>query len=92
VIECEDRDGLQAYLASQGITALTHYPIAIHQQEGFPWGRASRVHPLPVAEKSAASVISLPMYPELTRNEIERVAEEILNWSASRWPLAAGAD
>jgi len=92
VIECEDRDGLQAYLASQGITALTHYPIAIHQQEGFPWGRASRVHPLPVAERSAASVISLPMYPELTRNEIERVAQEILNWSASRWPLAAGAD
>jgi len=32
------------------------------------------------------------MYPELTRNEIERVAQEILNWSASHWPLAAGAD
>src|SRR5438876_7461197 len=39
VIESNDRDGLQDYLDSKGITALTHYPIAIHQQEGFPWGR-----------------------------------------------------
>jgi dTDP-4-amino-4,6-dideoxygalactose transaminase len=88
VIDSDERDTLQAHLQSKGITALTHYPIAIHQQEGFPWGRPARVGSLPVTEKSAASVLSLPMYPELTDQEVERVIEEVLNWSASRQTLS----
>jgi dTDP-4-amino-4,6-dideoxygalactose transaminase len=74
---------LQAHLATHGITALTHYPIAIHQQEGFPWGRPVRVHAQTVTEKSAATVLSLPMYPELTREEIDAVCRETLAWCAS---------
>jgi len=89
VIECEGRDALQAYLASKGITALTHYPIAIHQQEGFPWGHPARVGALPVTEKSAASVLSLPMYPELTEQEVRRVVEEILAWETGQKQLSA---
>ena len=91
VIDSEDRDGLQAYLDSKGITALTHYPIAIHQQEGFPWGRPARVTSLPVTENSAASVLSLPMYPELTDEEVERVIEEVLSWTANREALSQRA-
>ncbi len=83
VIECGDRDGLQAYLASRGIVALTHYPIAIHQQEGFPWGRGARVHSLPLTERSAACVLSLPLYPELTEKEAQHVAEVIQSWTVS---------
>ena len=88
VIESHDRDGLQAYLNSKAITALTHYPIAIHQQEGAPWGRAARFTSLTVTEESAASVLSLPMYPELTDKEVERVIEEVLNWAANREALS----
>ena len=88
VVDSDDRDGLQAYLQSKGITALTHYPIAIHQQEGFPWGRPARVGALPVTEKSAASVLSLPMYPELTNREVERVIAEVLDWAATREALS----
>jgi dTDP-4-amino-4,6-dideoxygalactose transaminase len=88
VIDSDERDALQTYLQSKGIIALTHYPIAIHQQEGFPWGHPARVGSLPVTEKSAASVLSLPMYPELTDQEVERVIEEVLNWSASRETLS----
>jgi len=91
VIESEDRDGLQAYLDSKGITALTHYPIAIHQQEGFPWGRPARVTSLPVTENSAASVLSLPMYPELADEEVEHVIEELLTWAANREALSQRA-
>jgi len=80
VIESSDRDGLQKYLASKGITALTHYPIAIHQQDGFPWGRNARVHPMSFTERSAARVLSLPMYPELAQEELEYVAEAIQTW------------
>ncbi len=88
VIESGDRDGLQAYLSSKGITALTHYPIAIHQQEGFPWGRPARVTSLPVTERSVSSLLSLPMYPELTNQEVERVIEEVLDWTANRESLS----
>jgi dTDP-4-amino-4,6-dideoxygalactose transaminase len=88
VIENDDRDGLQAYLGSKGITALTHYPIAIHQQQGFPWGRPARVTSLPVTERSVSSLLSLPMYPELTHQEVERVIEEVLDWTANRQSLS----
>ena len=91
VIESAERDTLQAYLESKGITALTHYPIAIHQQEGIPWGRAARFTSLPVTEESAASMLSLPMYPELTNTEVERVIEGVLNWTASREVLSQRA-
>ncbi len=91
VIESDERDALQAYLHSKGITALTHYPIAIHQQEGVPWGRPARFASLPVTEKSAASVLSLPLYPELTNQEVERVIEEVLNFAANREALSQQA-
>ncbi|MGB6198526.1 MAG: DegT/DnrJ/EryC1/StrS family aminotransferase [Candidatus Acidiferrales bacterium] len=91
VVECGDRDGLQAHLAARGITALTHYPIAIHQQEGFPWGRPVRVHSQTITEKSAASVLSLPMYPELTREEINAVCRETLAWCSGAGARAVPA-
>jgi len=85
VVEANDRDGLQAYLQSQGITALTHYPIAIHQQEGYPWGCAARISgSLKHTEKSAARVLSLPMYPELTSEEAKLTVEAIRAWEKTR--------
>lgn len=85
VVETDDRDGLQAYLQSQGITALTHYPIAIHQQEGYPWGRPARISgSLRHTESSAARVLSLPMYPELTSEEVKLTVEAIRAWEKTR--------
>jgi dTDP-4-amino-4,6-dideoxygalactose transaminase len=81
IVETPGRDHLQAYLGERGITALTHYPIAIHQQEGYPWGHNARISgSLANAEKSAASVLSLPMYPELTQEEIDWTVECVLAW------------
>ena len=82
VIEHDRRDDLQAYLKDQGIIALTNYPIAIHQQEGFPWGRGGVLPQTGLAhtERSAARVLSLPLYPELTREEVECVASAIKEW------------
>jgi len=85
VVETEERDGLQAFLDSRGITALTHYPIAIHQQEGYPWGRPARISgSLAHSERSAAQVLSLPMYPELTDEEVRAVIEGIRSWELTR--------
>jgi dTDP-4-amino-4,6-dideoxygalactose transaminase len=60
------------YLNDAGIDAKTHYPTAIHQQTGYPWGKPADPNvSLPLTERSAASVISLPMFPELRQSEID---------------------
>jgi dTDP-4-amino-4,6-dideoxygalactose transaminase len=75
------RDPLLSFLNATGIDAKCHYPIAIHQQEGYPWGRLARItDPIPNSERNAASCISLPIFPELTQNEIDFVIEKTLEW------------
>ncbi|MBC7814268.1 MAG: DegT/DnrJ/EryC1/StrS family aminotransferase [Burkholderiales bacterium] len=77
----EERDLMLKYLNDNGVDAKTHYPISIHQQEGFPWGKEAQLStPLPLTEKSAASVISLPMFPELEQSEIDYVIDVVRAW------------
>jgi dTDP-4-amino-4,6-dideoxygalactose transaminase len=84
VIEVKDnskRDALVAFLQENGIDAKTHYSIAIHQQEGFPWGKECIIPgSLANAEKNAASCVSLPMFPELQNDEQAYVIEKVLEW------------
>jgi dTDP-4-amino-4,6-dideoxygalactose transaminase len=81
IIEVDERDEMLKYLNDAGIDAKTHYPIAIHKQEGYPWGKPADLDvSLPLTEKSAASVISLPMFPELERAEIDYVIDTVRAW------------
>jgi dTDP-4-amino-4,6-dideoxygalactose transaminase len=81
IIETDRRDEMLQYLNDAGIDAKTHYPIAIHQQKGYPWGKPADLDvSLPLTAKSAASVISLPMFPELTQEEIDYVIETVRAW------------
>jgi dTDP-4-amino-4,6-dideoxygalactose transaminase len=85
IVETEHRDELQAFLLNKGIRALTHYPIAIHEQEGYPWGQTARISgSLAHTERSAAQVLSLPMFPELTSEEVKLVIEGIKEWEKLR--------
>ena len=75
------RDPLLDFLVQNGIDAKTHYSIAIHKQEGYPWGKGARtVGPVANAERNAASCVSLPMYPELTAAEVDYVVAKVLEW------------
>jgi dTDP-4-amino-4,6-dideoxygalactose transaminase len=85
----EWRDLLLKHLNDSGIDAKTHYSIAIHKQAGFPWGKGTRiVGPLTNAEANAACCISLPMYPELTEQEVDYVIEKVREWDAQFAALA----
>ena len=76
-----DRDGFLKYLVDHGVDAKTHYSIAIHQQQGYPWGKKARiVGSLRNAEKNAATCISLPMFPELTEQEADYCIEQVMAW------------
>jgi len=84
VIETKDpsrRDSLLEHLNKNGIDAKTHYSIAIHKQEGFPWGKGARlVGSMTNAATNAASCVSLPMFPELTEAEVDYVIEKVKEW------------
>ncbi len=74
VIRSKDRDELQKHLEKNGIGSMIHYPIPIHKQEAFSDYNSQR---LPDTEKAAEEVISLPMFPELTAEEVKTVAEAV---------------
>ena len=77
----EHRDQLLNHLNQNGVDAKCHYPIAIHQQEGYPWGKQARiVGPIPNSERNAACCISMPMFPELTQEEVDFSIEKTLEW------------
>lgn len=76
-----ERNTILDYLVANGVDAKTHYSIAIHQQEGFPWGKEARLSgSLTNAEKNASSCISLPMFPELSEQQVYYVIETIKSW------------
>ena len=75
------RQSLLDFLVANGVDAKTHYSIPIHKQEGYPWGKPARiVGSVAEAEKNAASVVTLPMFPELTAEEVDHVIAKVLEW------------
>ncbi|MFA6564507.1 MAG: DegT/DnrJ/EryC1/StrS family aminotransferase [Verrucomicrobiia bacterium] len=83
--KAEQRDAMVKFLVDNGIDAKTHYSIAIHQQEGYPWGKGARiVGSVANAEHNAATCVSLPMFPELTAEEVDYVIAKSLEWDKAQ--------
>ena len=80
VVRSPRRDVLQAYLRSLGIGTLVHYPAAVHQQPAYK-GRVPMAGSLLHSERAAAEVLSLPMYPELSDEQVNSVAEQCRAWN-----------
>lgn len=74
VIRTKDRNELAEYLKTQQIETLIHYPIAPHKQKAFAkWNHLS----FPITEKIHAEVLSLPISPMLSSNEISQIVEAV---------------
>jgi dTDP-4-amino-4,6-dideoxygalactose transaminase len=86
VIRSPARDALRAALAAQGIGTGIHYPVPCHLQA--PFHGASR-DALPVSERAAEEILSLPMHPHLAAGQVARVAEAIAEFAALRRPAEA---
>jgi dTDP-4-amino-4,6-dideoxygalactose transaminase len=81
VVETPQRASLEKFLLERGVDVKLHYPIAIHQQEGYPWGQLADPRPdVPNCERNAAECVSLPMFPELTDAEVDYTIEQCLAW------------
>jgi dTDP-4-amino-4,6-dideoxygalactose transaminase len=88
VIRTQDRDGLMKQLKEAGIATGIHYPIPLHQQRAYA-SLGYEADELPMSTRVAARILSLPMFPQLTRAQQARVAEEIENFTR-RGRAAAG--
>lgn len=71
-VRVSQRDQVMKCLADRGIGCGVHYPIPVHLQPAYQF-LGHKVGDFPVTEKCASEFLSLPMYPELTRAQIEQV-------------------
>jgi len=82
-IRVEARDALRAHLAAAGAGTMIYYPIPLHLQPCFR-DLGGREGDFPVAERAAATVLSLPIYPELAPQQIQYVTDAIASFFAAR--------
>lgn len=76
VIRANERDKLQEWLKNKGIVTSIHYPAPIHFQPAYQ-DLGYKKGDFPISEKSVSQILSLPMYPELTENQIESICQAI---------------
>ncbi|BAF71055.1 DegT/DnrJ/EryC1/StrS family aminotransferase [Sulfurovum sp. NBC37-1] len=75
-VRIQNRDEVQSKLKEQGIPTAVHYPIALHLQECFSYLGYSKGD-FPIAEQVSSEIMSLPMNPYLSDEEIEYIAKQI---------------
>ena len=75
-VRTPERAHLQQALGERGVGTSVHYPLALHRQEGFR-GLGYGAGSLPVAERCAAEVLSLPMSPFLTQEQVDYVVASL---------------
>lgn len=72
VVQVPNRDSVLPYLQENGVAASIHYPVPLHLQPALKY-LGHREGDFPVAEHAAKHIVSLPMYPELTPEQIEHI-------------------
>ncbi len=82
VVRSKQRDRLQRYLSDNGIQTLIHYPRVNYLEKAYR-DLEIKKGACPVAEKLSQEIFSLPIYPELTKRQIERIAKAILDYENS---------
>jgi len=89
VVRVPDREGLQKHLAEAKIATGIHYPVPVHLQKAYA-GMGHRLGDFPVTEKVTREIVSLPMFPQLSAEQCERVVNEIANFLQNTVPAQGG--
>ncbi len=76
VVRVQDREAFQAALAEAGIGTGIHYPIPLHLQKAYE-SMNFKKGDFPVTERVAAEIVSLPMFPQMTLEQVKEVAAKV---------------
>jgi dTDP-4-amino-4,6-dideoxygalactose transaminase len=82
VVQVDDRDAVRAKLDEVGVGAGIHYPVPIHMHAAYAH-LGYKPGAFPVAERMAERILSLPMYPEITPEQVDYVVEQLAKAVAS---------
>ncbi|WP_460145098.1 DegT/DnrJ/EryC1/StrS family aminotransferase [Pseudomonas sp. S2_A02] len=77
VLRVEDRDAFTSYLKEHGVSTDVHYPVPDHRQTAYILNETFN---LPVTELASSKLVSLPCFPGLTSQQIDRVIEVVSNY------------
>jgi dTDP-3-amino-3,4,6-trideoxy-alpha-D-glucose transaminase len=90
VVKTEDRDGLRAHLERYGVASAVHYPVPIHLTEAYA-APGAVPGSLPVTERLAHRICSLPIFPSMTPDELQRVGMAVAEFVPEAALLAAAS-
>ena len=80
VVRVSDRDSLHQYLSDYQIGTAIHYPVPVHQQPAYQSRLPDEYRKLPTTEQLRQEILSLPMHPYLTPEDVQRVVERVADW------------
>ena len=83
VVRVEDRKQFQVDLSQQGIGTGIHYPVPLHQQKAYQH-LGYQNGDFPVSERVASQIVSLPMFPQMTEEQVARVVSAIAQSTATK--------
>jgi len=79
VIRSRKRESLRQWLKSKRISTGIHYPIPVHMQKSYQ-SVEYRITSLPVTESHAQEVLSLPLFPEISQDEVKYICDSMIEW------------
>lgn len=80
VVRSSDRDDLRQHLKQSGIATAMHYPVPVHRQRAYA-DRCRGGDQLPHTDALSSRILSLPMYPQLTDQQVARICSSLESWS-----------
>ena len=83
VARCSERSAFMDFLKDRGIGTAVHYPMPVHLQPAYKGRILIAPGGLPVTEEIAASLVSLPMFPQLSGIEVARVCSAVREWACA---------
>jgi len=83
VIRVQDREALQSALAEAGVGTGIHYPIPLHLQKAY-LNLGYKKGDFPVTERVASEIVSLPMFPQLQREQLREVAKRVTEFASTQ--------
>lgn len=91
VVRVDNRDSVRATLSERGIECGVHYPIPLHRQPAFAGQDGGMQPALPVTDAAAACILSLPMFPEMSDADVDRVVAALDEATATLSTGSAGS-